>query len=174
MLPDIPESARRIALQTALGTLLLLTLAGVVWLGIAAERANATLSALTNRLDALALAAPGPGTAAEADQLAGLANDVAALAKKIDTLATEETKAAAAETKGRMVVQVGAFADASKADETRRKLEGAGLKTYIQAVDTKDGKRIRVRVGPFDGKAEAEKAAARIKGLNLPVSILLL
>ena len=86
--------------------------------------------------------------------------------------ATEETKAAAAETKGRMVVQVGAFADASKADETRRKLEGAGLKTYIQAVDTKDGKRIRVRVGPFSSKSEAEKAVNKIRSLDLPVAIL--
>ena len=86
--------------------------------------------------------------------------------------ATEETKAAAAETKGRMVVQVGAFADASKADETRRKLEGAGLKTYTQAVDTKDGKRIRVRVGPFASKSEAEKAVNKIRSLDLPVAIL--
>ena len=86
--------------------------------------------------------------------------------------ATDETKAAAAETKGRMVVQVGAFADAAKADETRRKLEGAGLKTYIQAVDTKDGKRIRVRVGPFASKSEAEKAVNKIRSLDLPVAIL--
>lgn len=85
---------------------------------------------------------------------------------------TEETKAAAAETKGRMVVQVGAFADAAKADETRRRLEGAGLKTYTQAVDTKDGKRIRVRVGPFATKSEAEKAVNKIRSLDLPVAIL--
>jgi DedD protein len=75
---------------------------------------------------------------------------------------------------GRFIVQIGAFAEADKAREARLKLERAGIKTYAQVVETKDGKRIRVRVGPFDGKAEAEKAAARIKGLNLPVSILLL
>lgn len=87
--------------------------------------------------------------------------------------AADETKvAAAAETKGRMVVQVGAFADAAKADETRRKLEKAGLKTYTQVADTKDGKRIRVRVGPFASKAEAEKAVGKIRTLDLPVAIL--
>lgn len=75
---------------------------------------------------------------------------------------------------GRFIVQIGAFAEVEKAREVRLKLERAGIKTYAQVVETKDGKRIRVRVGPFDGKAEAEKAAARIKGLNLPVSILLL
>ncbi len=86
--------------------------------------------------------------------------------------ATEETKATAAETKGRMVVQVGAFADSAKADETRRKLEKAGLATYTQVADTKDGKRIRVRVGPFASKAEAEKAVNKIRSLDLPVAIL--
>lgn len=75
---------------------------------------------------------------------------------------------------GRFIVQIGAFAEAEKAREARLKLERAGIKTYAQVVETKEGKRIRVRVGPFEGKAEAEKAAARIKGLNLPVSILLL
>lgn len=84
----------------------------------------------------------------------------------------EDTKAAAAETKGRMVVQVGAFADAAKAEETRRKLEQAGLATYTQVADTKDGKRVRVRVGPFASKAEAEKAVNKIRSLDLPVAIL--
>ena len=75
---------------------------------------------------------------------------------------------------GRFIVQIGAFAEADKAREVRLKLERAGIKTYTHVIETPQGKRIRVRVGPFDGKAEAEKAAARIKGLNLPVSILLL
>lgn len=74
----------------------------------------------------------------------------------------------------RLVVQVGAFADGDKAQEVRSKLEKAGLKTYTQVADTKDGKRTRVRVGPFASKAEAEKAAGKIKALDLPASILTL
>lgn len=72
----------------------------------------------------------------------------------------------------RFIVQVGAFADADKAREARLKLEHAGLKTYTQVVDTKDGQRTRVRVGPFSSKTEAEKAASKIKGLALSASIL--
>ena len=83
-----------------------------------------------------------------------------------------KTPPAAAE--GRLVVQVGAFADADKAREARVKLEKAGLKTYTQVADTKDGKRTRVRVGPFASRAEAEKAASKIKALDLPASILTL
>ena len=78
------------------------------------------------------------------------------------------------EAEGRVIVQVGAFADVAKAREARLKLEKAGLKTYTQVAETKDGKRIRVRVGPFASKAEAEKAASKIKSLDLPVAILTL
>jgi DedD protein len=74
----------------------------------------------------------------------------------------------------RLVVQVGAYADAAKAREARLKVEKAGLKTYTQVVDTKDGKRTRVRVGPFTSKEEADKAVTRIKALDLPASILTL
>ena len=73
-----------------------------------------------------------------------------------------------------MVVQVGAFADAAKATEARVRLEKAGLKTYTQVADTKDGKRTRVRVGPFASKAEAEQAAGKIKSLGLSAAVLTL
>ena len=72
----------------------------------------------------------------------------------------------------RSVVQVGAYADLAKAREARAKLESAGFKTYTQEVDTKDGKRIRVRVGPFATKEEAEKTAEKIRKLNLQTSVL--
>lgn len=75
---------------------------------------------------------------------------------------------------GRFVVQVGAFSDAAKARETRLKVERAGLKTYTQVVETGEGKRIRVRVGPFGSKAEADKAAEKVKGLDLQPAVLTL
>jgi DedD protein len=77
-----------------------------------------------------------------------------------------------APTELRLVVQVGAFADAAKAREVRLKLEKAGLKTYTQVADSKEGKRTRVRVGPFASKAEADQAAIKIKALDLPATIL--
>lgn len=74
----------------------------------------------------------------------------------------------------RIVVQVGAFADAARARDARLKLERAGLKTYTHVAETAEGKRIRVRVGPYATKAEADKAAARVKALGLPAAILTL
>jgi DedD protein len=86
----------------------------------------------------------------------------------------KEPPSAAPATEARLVVQVGAFSDAGKAREARLKLEHAGLKTYTQEVHAKDGLRIRVRVGPFGSRADAEKAAEKIKKLDLPVAILTL
>ncbi len=75
---------------------------------------------------------------------------------------------------GRYVVQVGAFADAARAREVRLKVERAGLKTYTHVAGTRDAPRIRVRVGPFGTKAEADQAAEKIKKLDLPAAILTL
>ena len=75
---------------------------------------------------------------------------------------------------GRYVVQIGAFADAARAREARLKVERAGLKTYTQVAETKDGRRVRVRVGPFGSKDEADQAVEKIKKLDLPAVILTL
>lgn len=80
----------------------------------------------------------------------------------------------AAADQGRFIVQVGAFADADKVREVRQRLERSGLKTYTQLVDTKDGKRTRVRLGPFDSRAEADKAVGRVKAAGLSASVLAL
>ncbi len=85
-----------------------------------------------------------------------------------------DTKSKADASAGRFVVQVGAFADLGRAREVRLKVEHAGMKTYTQEVETREGRRIRVRVGPFAGKAEAEKAAEAIRRLALPATILTL
>ena len=79
-----------------------------------------------------------------------------------------------AEAGGRFVVQIGAFADAAVARETRSKVEKIGLRTYTQAVDTDNGKRIRVRLGPFASRDEADKAAEKLKAAGLPAAVLTL
>lgn len=74
----------------------------------------------------------------------------------------------------RYVVQVGAFADAARAQEVRMKVERAGLKTYTHLAETKEGRRTRVRVGPFATEAEAQSAAEKIRLLELPATVLTL
>jgi DedD protein len=72
----------------------------------------------------------------------------------------------------RFVVQVGAFSEESKARDVRAKLEKAGFKTYTHVADTKEGKRTRVRVGPFGSRDEADKVAQKIKQLQLQPAVL--
>ena len=122
--------------------------------------------------DAKPPAAPVPSPAPE-PKPAARADDSARARALLEGRSTEAPAAASAE-EARFIVQVGAFADAEKAREARTKVERAGLKTYTQVVDTKDGKRTRVRVGPFTNRAEADKAAARIKALDLSASVLTL
>jgi DedD protein len=74
----------------------------------------------------------------------------------------------------RLVVQVGAFSEEAGARTVRQKLEAAGLKTYTNVAETSDGRRIRVRLGPYNSRAEADKAAARVKALGLPAAVLTL
>ena len=85
-----------------------------------------------------------------------------------------ETKPAAAKDGARYIVQVGAFVDAAAARETRSKVEKLGLKTYTQVADTAAGQRIRVRVGPFASRDEADRAMAKAKAAGVAAVVLTL
>ena len=74
----------------------------------------------------------------------------------------------------RFVVQAGAYGEAAKLREARTRIEGLGLKTYTQVIDSDGGKRTRVRVGPYATREEAEAAAAKVKRSGLPVVVLAL
>lgn len=77
----------------------------------------------------------------------------------------------AAEADGRFIVQVGAFSEMGAAREARQKVEKLGLKTYTQVVETSAGNRVRVRVGPFASRAEADRAAGKIKSAGLGAAV---
>lgn len=87
--------------------------------------------------------------------------------------AAKDKAAQDAEPPVRIIVQIGAYPDHPSAQEVRWKLERAGLKTYTHIAQTPDGERIRVRLGPFTSRAEAEKAATKAKALGLTNSVLL-
>lgn len=98
---------------------------------------------------------------------------------KADDKARAEAKAKAkADDKAvdttRYIVQVGAFNDASAAQATRMKVERLGIKTYAQVIDSPQGKKTRVRVGPYTNKAEAEKVMATLKKAGLTAGLLTL
>ena len=160
---------------------------------VAAPAANPIPAAVTSNPapSAKAASTAQPASPASAPKLVAPANAAsttassarppAAPAKAIELAATAASSAASDAKKpsadavvARYVVQVGAFTDPQKIRDVRAKLERAGFKTYAQVVQTTEGQRTRVRAGPFATKAEADKAAAKIKSLDLPAALLTL
>jgi len=128
-------------------------------------------------------AASAPAPATEPRRVAAAASTAAAPPKPAASADGDRARAllegrpvagaSAAETP-RFVVQVGAFADADAARETRQKVEKLGLKTYTQVAQTASGSRIRVRIGPFASRADAEAAHAKAAAAGLTAVVLTL
>lgn len=76
--------------------------------------------------------------------------------------------APAAPQSGKFAVQAAAPASEKAARELVERLKKGGFATYTEAVETKDGVRHRVRIGPYATREDAEKARARLKsqGIN--------
>jgi len=83
------------------------------------------------------------------------------------------SEAPAVQKEDRFVIQVGAYSDEQKVKEIREKLEKAGLHTYTQVVE-KDGRKIRIRIGPFTSKEDANRQLQKVKSLNLQPNLLTL
>lgn len=133
---------------------------------VAADKSLGATESLVSEAPAAPAPAPTPATASAAPaQPAATASATA----QPDPAPAEPKAAEATE---RFIVQVGAFADPKLAQQVRLKLERAGMKTYTHVANTPDGKRTRVRLGPFASRAEAEKAAAKSKALGVAPAIL--
>jgi DedD protein len=81
--------------------------------------------------------------------------------------AAEKSKATSDGKNGKFVIQIAALGSQDKVNELQNKLTSAGIKSYTSKVATQSGERIRVRVGPFGSKEEAEKVRARLVKLGL-------
>ncbi|HUG22766.1 SPOR domain-containing protein [Piscinibacter sp.] len=119
--------------------------------------------------------APSPKPAAVAARPAPAPTATVSEGKRAQALLEGKTAAKEApKDAGRYVVQVGAFADSQAAQQTRLRIEKLGLKTYTQVAETASGSRVRVRVGPFGSREEADRAMAKIKASGSPAVVLTL
>ncbi|MBS1187703.1 MAG: sporulation related domain protein [Burkholderiaceae bacterium] len=73
---------------------------------------------------------------------------------------------------GKIQIQVAALATKQKVDELQSRLKEAGIKSHTQKVATAGGERIRVRIGPYATKAEADQACAKLSKMRLNCTIL--
>ncbi|MDE1990431.1 MAG: SPOR domain-containing protein [Betaproteobacteria bacterium] len=69
--------------------------------------------------------------------------------------------------RGHYLVQVGVFGDRHKAQALAHRLEQEKLPVISQDVRYKEGVRVRVRLGPFEGRAEAVNVVHRLDQLGI-------
>lgn len=72
---------------------------------------------------------------------------------------------------GRFFIHAGTFALASNAEKVHARIEHAGLPATLQHFTNADKDLIRVRVGPFASRAEADRAAAKLRAMGLDAMI---
>lgn len=73
---------------------------------------------------------------------------------------------------GSFVVAVGVFAQEPNADRAYNKLAAAGLPVHANAVQTPEGQRLMIRVGPYDTRDQARQAAQKVQALELPAVVM--
>jgi DedD protein len=71
----------------------------------------------------------------------------------------------------RYVLQAGAFSQSDNAEAQVARLKKLGLKVYTDRIKTPKGERVRVRVGPFDSKADALKAQSKLRQAHFEASL---
>ncbi len=96
------------------------------------------------------------------------AESAAARAAGGSNAAAPEASAAPAQ---RYVVNVGLFAQENNARNALTQLTDADLPASTQTVRTSQGTRIRVRVGPFETEAEAERVADKVRAMGLDAQL---
>jgi len=65
------------------------------------------------------------------------------------------------------VIQLGAFAEVSRAKDRYAQLQKAGIRAYTEVIKTPTGDKTRVRAGPFPTREAAEQVNAKLKSLGI-------
>lgn len=117
-------------------------------------------------------AEPKPSGKAESAETARPAPPPAAKKPAAEVKRAEPKKAAtprpskpppALAAKGGWVVQVGTFSKRENAHRIRDKLKRLGYSVHLEDIAIKQGRAVRVRVGPFDSRRKAMDMQARIE-----------
>lgn len=82
-------------------------------------------------------------------------------------LAGQGAEAKPAVKSGEYLVLIGAFANEANVKNLKTKLGEQGIKTYSEPLETPQGKKTRVRAGPFASKEAAEKALEKMQRIGV-------
>jgi DedD protein len=82
-------------------------------------------------------------------------------------LAGQAGDALAAKAAGEYLVLIGAFSNEANVRNLKSKLGEQGIKAYSEPLDTPQGRKTRVRAGPFATREAAEKALAKMQKIGV-------
>ena len=68
---------------------------------------------------------------------------------------------------GQFVILIGAFSNPANVKQLQTKLGELGVKVFTETVDSPEGKKIRVRAGPFPSREAADKALDKMKRIGV-------
>lgn len=68
---------------------------------------------------------------------------------------------------GEYLVLIGAFSNEANVKNLKTKLSEQGIKTFSEPLDTPQGKKTRVRAGPFANREAAEKALRKMQQIGV-------
>lgn len=72
---------------------------------------------------------------------------------------------------GKLVLQAAALSTDAAAQELSERLRKAGFAPFTEKVETADGTRFRVRVGPYATRDEAQRAQAKLRALGVSATL---
>ena len=100
---------------------------------------------------------------AKATRAAAAPEAKAAESKPATNKAPEKSEATKAPAAGKIYLQIAALGSEPAARDLAARLKKAGHTAMVERVDTKDGARWRVRVGPFASREEADQARTKLR-----------
>ncbi len=68
---------------------------------------------------------------------------------------------------GEYLILIGAFSNEANVKNLKTKLSEQGIKTYSEPLDTPQGKKTRVRAGPFASRDAADKALEKMQRIGV-------
>ena len=82
-------------------------------------------------------------------------------------LSGKVAEAAAANGSGQYVILIGAFSNPANVKQLQTKIGELGVKVFTESLDAPEGKKTRVRAGPFPSKEAADKALDKMKRIGV-------
>ena len=88
-------------------------------------------------------------------------------AKRAAAILAGQVEAPTSAKSGEYLILIGAFSNEANVKNLKEKLGQQGVKTFSEPLDTPQGKKTRVRAGPFASREAAEKALVKMQAIGV-------